>query len=65
MLKRIKLSHLIYPIILLILLLMLSCEHESRIEKSNVNYSEEVAYDQNKDLEIQKYNIELKQKAAR
>jgi hypothetical protein len=64
MLKRIKLSHLIYPIILLILLLMLSCEHESRIEKSNVDYKEEVAYDQNKDFEIQKYNIELKKKAA-
>lgn len=43
---------------------MLSCEHESRIEKSNVDYKEEVAYDQNKDFEIQKYNIELKKKAA-
>jgi len=65
MLKRIKLSHLIYPIILLILLLLLSCEHKSRTEKSNVTYQQEVAYDQNKDLEIQKYNLELKKKAAK
>lgn len=65
MLKHIKLSHLIYPIILLILLLMLSCEHKSRTIKSNVNYQEDVAYDQTKDLEIQKYNLELKKKAAK
>jgi hypothetical protein len=64
MLKNIKISSLIYPIILLILLLLLSCEHKTKTENSNVNYKEEVAYDQSKDLEIQKYNIELKKKAA-
>jgi hypothetical protein len=43
---------------------MLSCEHESRTAKSNVDYKEEVAYDQSKDLEIQNYNLALKKKAA-
>ena len=63
MLKHIKLSNLIYPIILLILLLLLSCEHKSHTSGSVANYKEEVAYDQGKDLEIQKYNLELKKKS--
>ena len=65
MIKRIKLSSLIYPIILLILLLLLSCEHKTETQGSRINYNEQAAYDQNKDAEIQKYNLELKKKQSK
>lgn len=65
MLRKIKLSALIYPIILLILLLLLSCEHKTETEDNKVNYNEQAAYNQNKDAEIQRYNLELKKKNLR
>ncbi len=64
MLKKIKLSALIYPIILIIILLMLSCEHKTKPENNKVNYNEQVAYNQNKDAEIQRYNLDLKKKES-
>lgn len=64
MLKKIKLSALIYPIILLILLLLLSCEHKIKPENNKVNYNEQAAFNQNKDAEIQRYNLELKKKES-
>ena len=65
MLKKIKLSSLIYPIILLILLLLLSCEQKTETENSQINYKEQAAFDQNKDADIQRYNIELKKKESK
>lgn len=65
MLRKIKLSALIYPIILLILLLLLSCEHKTETEDNKVNYNEQAAYNQNKDAEIQRYNLELKKKESK
>lgn len=65
MLKKIKLSSLIYPIILLILLLLLSCEHKTKPEDKRINYNEQAAFDQNKDAEIQRYNLELKKKSLK
>ena len=65
MLKKIKLSSLIYPIILLILLLLLSCEHKTKPDDNRINYNEQAAFDQNKDAEIQRYNLELKKKSLR
>jgi hypothetical protein len=65
MLKKIKLSSLIYPIILLILLLLLSCEHKTKTENNRINYNEQAAFDQNKDAEIQRYNLELKKKESK
>jgi hypothetical protein len=65
MLKKIKLSSLIYPIILLILLLLLSCEHKTKTEDNRINYKEQAAFDQNKDADIQRYNLELKKKSLK
>lgn len=65
MLSKIKLSALIYPIILLILLLLLSCEHKTKKENSKVNYNELAAYNQTKDADIQRYNLELKKKESK
>ena len=66
MLKHIKLSSLIYPLIILILLLLLSCEHKKSNEKNQmVNYKEQAAYNQNKDAEIQRYNLEVMKKQAK
>lgn len=63
MLKHIKLSSLIYPLILLILLLLLSCEHK-QAKQEEVNYKEQAAYDLSKDADIQRYNLDvMKQKA--
>lgn len=62
MFSKIKLSTLIYPIILLILLLLLSCEHKTETENNRVNYTEQAAFNQNKDADIQRYNLELKKK---
>ena len=64
MLRKIKLSALIYPIILLILLLLLSCEHKIKPENTKVNYNDQAAFDHNKDAEIQRYNLELKKKES-
>lgn len=65
MLRKIKLSALIYPIILLILLLLLSCEHKTKPENNNkVNYNEQAAFNQNKDAEIQRYNLGKKKKES-
>jgi len=65
MLKHIKLSSLIYPIILLILLLLLSCEHKTETKNDRINYSEQAAYNPNKDADIQRYNLELKKKQTK
>ena len=65
MLKKIKLSSLIYPIILLILLLLLSCEHKTKTEENRINYKEQAAFDQSKDADIQQYNLELKKKDSK
>ncbi|MCU0343840.1 MAG: hypothetical protein MUF28_08465 [Ignavibacterium sp.] len=65
MLKKIKLSSLIYPIILLILWLLLSCEHKNKTEDKRINYQEQAAFDKNKDAEIQRYNLELKKKDSK
>ena len=65
MLKKIKLSSLIYPIILLILLLLPSCEHKSKTEDNRINYKEQAAFDPNKDADIQRYNLELKKKDSK
>jgi hypothetical protein len=65
MIKKIKLSSLIYPIILLILLLLLSCEHKTETPAGHINYNEQAAYDQNKDAEIQRYNLELMKKQSK
>lgn len=64
MLRKIKLSTLIYPIILLILLLLLSCDHNTKSENTKVNYNDQAAFNQNKDAEIQRYNLELKKKES-
>lgn len=65
MLKKIKLSTLIYPIILMILLLLLSCDNKSKPQNKNVNYNEQAAFNLNKDAEIQRYNLELKKKESK
>lgn len=65
MLKKIKLSSLIYPLTLLILFLLLSCEQKPKKEDKRINYNEQAAFDQNKDAEIQRYNLELKKKESK
>lgn len=65
MLKHIKLSSLIYPLILLILLLLLSCEHNKDAKQEKVNYKEQAAYDLSKDADIQRYNLEVMKQKAR
>ncbi|HCY76217.1 MAG TPA: hypothetical protein DHV28_09875 [Ignavibacteriales bacterium] len=65
MLKKFKLSSLIYPLTLLILLLLLSCEQKPKKEAKPINYNEQAALDQNKDAEIQRYNLELKKKESK
>ncbi len=65
MLRKIKLSTLIYPIILMILLLLLSCDNKSKPQNKNVNYNEQAAFNLNKDAEIQRYNLELKKKESK
>jgi len=65
MLKHIKLSALIYPLILLILLLLLSCEHNKDAKQEKVNYKEQAAYDLSKDADIQRYNIDVMKQKAR
>ena len=58
--RHIKLHSLIYPIILLILLLLLSCSKTDESNINKVNYTEQVAEDPGKDAEIQKYNLQLR-----
>ena len=65
MIRNIKLSSLIYPIILLILFLLLSCEHKTDTQSNQINYNEQAAFDQNKDADIQKYNLEVKKRQSK
>lgn len=62
MFKKLKSSTLIYPIILLVVLFLLSCEHKTKTEDNQINYNEQAAFNQNKDADIQRYNLELKKK---
>lgn len=64
MLKHIKLSSLIYPIIILILLLLLGCENK-QVKQEKVNYQEQAAYDLSKDADIQRYNLDVMKQKAR
>ncbi len=59
-LRQIKLHNLIYPIILIILLLLLSCSKTEEGSKPKLNYNEEAANDPQKDAKIQQYNLELR-----
>jgi len=63
--KKIKLTAFIYPIILLILLVLLSCEHKTETRNNKIDYSEQAAYNPNKDADIQRYNLELKKKQTK
>ncbi len=65
MLKKIKLTSLIYPLILLVLWLLLSCEHKIKQHNDSINYNEQAAFDQNKDAEIQRYNLEVMKKQTK
>ncbi|MDP2365486.1 MAG: hypothetical protein Q8M94_17165, partial [Ignavibacteria bacterium] len=65
MLRNFKLTSLIYPVILLLLLLLLSCEHKTGTQNSQINYNEQAAFDQNKDAEIQRYNLEVMKRQSK
>lgn len=65
MLKKIKLTSLIYPLVLLVLWLLLSCEHKIKQHNDSINYNEQAAFDQNKDAEIQRYNLEVMKKQTK
>jgi hypothetical protein len=63
--KKIKLTTLIYPIILLILLLLLGCSKNEEGSKLGINYNDQAAFDPQKDAEIQKYNLELRKQETK
>ncbi len=63
--KKIKLESLIYPIILLILLLLLSCNKKENIEKRGLDYNNQAAYDLQKDAELQRYNLEIRKQQTK
>ena len=60
--KSFKIQSLIYPVILI--LILFSCRTEHKQSKPDVNFSEQAAYNPDKDAEIQRYNLELKKKQA-
>ncbi len=64
MLKHIKSSSLIYPMIILILLPLSSCEQKTETRNDQIDYGEQAAYNPNKDADIQRYNLELKKKQS-
>lgn len=63
--KKIRLEALIYPIILIILLLLLSCTKNEESAKTGLNYNNQAAFDPQKDAEIQRYNLELRKKQTK
>ena len=53
--------YLIYPIILIILILLLSCNKTKEEQRERtVDYNTQAAFDPQKDAEIQRYNLELR-----
>jgi hypothetical protein len=63
--RTIKLKSLIYPIILLILLLLLSCNKSEKVTHERLNYNDQAAFDPQKDAKIQKYNLEIRKKQTK
>ena len=63
--RKIKLEKLIYPIILLILLFLLSCNKKEESENKELDYNREAAFDSQKDAEIQKYNLDLRKQKTK
>ncbi len=62
---KIKLSSILYTLIIIILFLLLSCNTSQKQNYKQLNYKDQAAYDPRKDVEIQKYNIELKKKQTK
>lgn len=58
--KSLKIQSLFYPVLLI--LILFSCRTEHKQTKTDVKYSEQAAYNPDKDAEIQRYNLELKKK---
>jgi hypothetical protein len=65
MLKKMKLSPLLNPLIILVLCSLLGCDPKIKTEDNRINYNEQAAFDQNKDAEIQRYNLEIKKKESK
>lgn len=65
MLKIIKLSPLIYTTVFVIAVLFFGCENKINKDDRRINYNEQAAFDQNKDAEIQRYNLELRKKESK
>lgn len=63
--SKIKLSSILYTILLIILFFLLSCNSNHKEQSKQLNYYDQAALDPNKDIEIQKYNIELKKKQTK
>lgn len=63
--NKFQLHKLIYPIILIILLILLSCSVQEKKGKEVLKANEQAALNPQKDADIQKYNLELRKKQTK